>query len=299
MEDFAQIMELQKDAKKQIDRVKMNYLSNKDFLICDYVLKQLVNIDVSKIDRGKRISLETMVEKSIEEMKIFGMEIENKTLGLLAKTPIRCGYDEEGQFGTAVSYAFDRTDNVIPNSGMIDEYIIPSKLYEFSTYCFAHEHIHAMKETNYKEYKNAITLGETISLFYELMIYNPDEVLKKELLKFRMFWLLNNKKEYILFDNLYIDAWINEWGCETTSDSKSNIYVFMISKIGCYLNSFYYAVILYNMYKESPKKILDLVSRVLKHEITTLQLLEILGIYGDIRGNIFEKELNGIKKILK
>lgn len=65
------------------------------------------------------------------------------------------------------------------------------------------------------------------------------------------------------------------------------------------MNSFYYVVILYSMYKETPKKILDLVSRVLKQEITTLDMLNCLGIYGDIKGGTFEKELDHIRKLLK
>ena len=56
---------------------------------------------------------------------------------------------------------------------------------------------------------------------------------------------------------------------------------------------------LYSMYKETPKKILDIVSRVLKHEITTLEMLEQLGLYRDIRGSIFEKELGKFRKLVK
>ena len=129
------------------------------------------------------------------------------------------------------------------------------------------------------------------------MIYNPNELLKKELLKFRMFWLLENRKDYLLLGYLYLEEWLNEFVGE--NDCQCDVYKFMISKIGCYLNSFYYAVMLYNMYKETPKKILDLVSKVLKHEITTMEMLEMLDVYGDIRGSIFEKELNCIKRVLK
>ena len=53
------------------------------------------------------------------------------------------------------------------------------------------------------------------------------------------------------------------------------------------------------MYKETPKKILDFASRVLLQEITTLDMLNCLGIYGDIKGSTFEKELGLIRKLLK
>ena len=299
MDDLEKIVKLQRESKKQIDKMKVDYLSNEDFLICDYLLDQLVNIDVSNINYGKIISLDELVEKSLTEIKIFGLDIENKILDLLSRTPIICFSNPISYFGTAVSYGLDTNDCVIPSSGMINEYIIPTKLYELSTYYFAHEHIHAIKDTNYNEYKSCITLGETIPMFYELMVYNPDEVIKIELLKDRIFGLLKNRKDYLLFDYLYLDEWLKEWVCETDNDCKCGVYEFMLSKVGCYLNSFYYAVMLYYMYKESPKKILSLVSRVLKHEITTLEMLKMLDIYGEIRGSIFEKELDSIKKILK
>ena len=299
MDNLEEIVKLQRESKKQIDKMKVDYFSNEDYLICEYVSDQLVNIDISQINYGKIVSLNELIEKSLEEIKNVGININNNVLNLLIKTPFEYVIDEKCQFGTAVSYSFDNNDFVIPDSGIITKYLVPSELYELSIYHLAHEYIHAMKDINYNEYKSCITLGEVIPLFYELMIYNPDELLKKELLKFRMFWLLNNKKDYLLFDYLYLDEWLKEWICETDNDCKCDVYEFMMTKDGCYLNSFYYAVILYNMYKETPKKILDLISRVLKHEITTLQMLELLGIYGYINGQVFEKELAGIKKILK
>jgi hypothetical protein len=38
---------------------------------------------------------------------------------------------------------------------------------------------------------------------------------------------------------------------------------------------------------------------VLNKEMTTFQLLSYLGIYGDIRGEVFEKEISNIKKLVK
>lgn len=290
-----QLLNLERESKKQMDKMNVNYLSREDFFICEYVLDQLVNIDIDKINYGNSISIDELIRRSLDEIKVFGINIDNN----MFKTKIEYVNDEKSQFGTAVSYGFDNNDLVVPYSGIITKYIVPNELYELSSYHLAHEHIHALKETNYNEYKNCITLGEVIPLFYELMIYNPDEILKKELLKFRMFWILNNKKDYLLLDYLYLDEWLNEFVCETDNECKCDVYEFMISKIGCYLNSFYYAVILYNMYKDNPKKILELVSRVLKQEITTLEMLNILDIYGDINGCVFEKELDVIRKVLK
>ena len=53
------------------------------------------------------------------------------------------------------------------------------------------------------------------------------------------------------------------------------------------------------MYKINPKKILSYISKVLSQELTTYEMLVQLGIYADIKGEIFEKELNSIKRTLK
>ena len=65
------------------------------------------------------------------------------------------------------------------------------------------------------------------------------------------------------------------------------------------MNSFYYALMLYSLYKETPNKILNLVNKVLNHEMTTFELLNNLGLYGDIKGEIFEKELGMIRQLVK
>ena len=52
------------------------------------------------------------------------------------------------------------------------------------------------------------------------------------------------------------------------------------------------------MYKENPDKILCLVLKVLNHEMTTLDMLNDLGIYGNIQGEVFEKELGKIRKLV-
>lgn len=158
MDELDEVLKFQEEAKKIVDKMKMNYLLKEDILVCNYVYKQLDNIYVSDINYGKVISQDEMKEKSLGEMKIFGKDNEKKVFDLLSKTPIIHDFNEVGQFGTVVSYAYDNDDLVIPDSGIISKYLIPSKLNELSIYNFAHEHIHAMKDTNYSEYKNAMTL---------------------------------------------------------------------------------------------------------------------------------------------
>ena len=81
--------------------------------------------------------------------------------------------------------------------------------------------------------------------------------------------------------------------------ARGGLYDYFRLKVGMYLIGFYYAIILYNMFKDNPRGILDLVIKVLKEEMTTYMLLDTLGIYGDIKGEIFEKEVGNIRKLIK
>ena len=289
------------EEKSNVDKLKMNYLFDEDLEVCEYVSSQLLNFDIGSIERGNVISVDELIIKSIDEFRIFGLGICTRIRRIIDETSIYCESDNIDQLITFISYKNDRNGDVLVNSGMVDEYIIPRDLYELSIYYFAHEHIHALKETNYKEYQDGITLGETIPIFFELLIYNPEELLRKELIKIRLKVLLNNKEEYRFYDDLFMmycvmDKSLSEKICE---NKNINMCEFLRSKIGNYLNSFYYALILYSLYKETPSKILNLVIKVLNHEITTFELLNILGLYGDIRGETFEKELGMIRKLVK
>lgn len=295
------LIEIFGEEKRNVDRLKMNYLFDEDLKVCDYVSSQLFDFDIATINRGNVISFDELFIKSIDEFKIFGMDICTKIQEMTSKTSIHCKSDNIDQFTTVIGFQEDGVGSVLVNSGIVDRYIIPYSLYEISIYYFAHEHIHALKETNYEEYRDGMTLGETIPIFFEFLIYKPDEILKKELIKIRLNALLSNKLEYEFFDELFMmycvmDKSLSEKICE---NENINMCEFLRSKLGNYLNSFYYALMLYSLYKETPNKILSLVNKVLKREITTFQLLNILGLYGDIKGEVFERELGLIRKLVK
>lgn len=65
------------------------------------------------------------------------------------------------------------------------------------------------------------------------------------------------------------------------------------------MNSFYYSLLLYNLYKKEPKIVLELVNKVLNHEMTTRGMLEKLGLLYSNEKDIFEEEFNAIRKVLK
>lgn len=301
---FEDFFEQQYNEQKQVDNMGMNYLFNDDILVCNYVSNQLQNMNCSNINCGKSVSLDELIDKTLDEIKIFGDCIYFKTKELIKEVPIEIvDTGDIAQFSTGVSYTDYKVDGkriIDSDSGEVSKYLIPKNLNELSIYHFTHEQIHGLKETNYKEYVDNIILGETIPMLYELMIYNPDEILKKELIKFRMKYMLINVEEYGMFDLLFKENCVNDIICEREigTGKETKLYEYLRSRIGCYLNSFYYAVILYKMYKENPDKILYFVLKVLNHEMTTFDMLNDLGIYGNIQGEVFEKELGKIRKLV-
>jgi hypothetical protein len=56
---------------------------------------------------------------------------------------------------------------------------------------------------------------------------------------------------------------------------------------------------MFRAYKDNPKQVLTLVSRVLKQEISTLDLLYILDLYDNGMDSVVEEEMDDIKFVLK
>lgn len=286
------------EEKNIFDMLKSYYLFDEDVEICNYVTNQLPYIELEPVFLGKDISLNELINMSLEEMRVFGRLTYVRTWKLISNIPVEM--EEDTFFEFRHIFSFGMVSDMIDSSSIRNErYVIPKKIYEMSVYCMAHEHIHALKETNYAEARD--TLTEVIPMFYELMIFNPDELLKKELIRCRISLLHEVKEQFIKYNNLLESKCMtdNIISCDEAFDFRGGLYDYMRLKYGIYLCGFYYALILYHMYKENPKKILNLVSKVLNKEMTTLDLLERLGIYWNIKGEIFEKELENIKRLVK
>ena len=251
-------------------------------------------LDDNKYNMGVSIPLHDLLVSSVAELKVFGNDVYAITRELSQDIFYCQTMSSDLVYATKVNYSLSKIlKKVDINSGRILGLDIPLNYYELSVYMLSHEYIHSLKELNYYEYINMCLVGEVVPIFYELI--KSDNKLGKDLLKVRMINLLQVKNVFLDVTQL-VDESNNFY---SKYFGNNGLYKYYRGVCGVYLNSFYYAVMLYKMYKETPKKILDMVSKVLKHEMTTLELLEQLGIYGDIRGEIFEKELGMIKKRIK
>lgn len=299
--EYEQFMEGQLAERKVHDAFHLNHLNEIDLEICHYVINHLLPMDVDKINLGNRISVYDMLDIALNELDKMGESVSLDAEKITyAKPLVKVDTDDSLQMTTSISYEIT-DDGVLENSGEVSYFFIPENLFEISGYFFGHEQLHALKDVNYLEYINQRTLGEVIPIFYEFMIYSPEEMMKKEVLKVRIKSVFDNALEYNLFNDAFRENKFNEiiLGEDKETIRKSKVYEYARTKMGCYLNSFYYALILYNMYKINPEKILGLVAKVLRHEMTTFEMLNVLGIYGDIKGEVFEKELRNIKKLVR
>lgn len=280
--------------KKNFDILKMRGLDNLDLNVCDYVSTQLFGIDFSFNDIGNEICFNELIFRSMFELNIFKDDnILSNVRNIISSASFRKHDGDFFQFSTDVIYSVDNKNRKIDlNSSRVDCFNIPNKLFECSMYYMLHEYMHALKDTNYNEHIYGYVLGETIPLFCELLFFDENNFIKNQLLKSRLYDLYHSKKEYDM-----INEYIN--GLDSVSNKKIELYKFVRSNIGVYLNSFYYAIILYKLYLENSDKILSLVLKVLKHENTTMDILRELDIYGDIKGEVFEGQLGSLKRVLK
>ncbi len=287
--------------KEFTDLLKMDYLNKVDLDVCNYICKQSLNVSFNpyNIMVSKEITLDELIARTLGEVKVFGDDIMLYVYALITAIPINMQNEDILEYSCNVTYSLQKENNeIISNSGHISNFCIPKYLNEYSVFGFGHENMHALKETYYEEYKKAFTLGETIPLFFELLMFNPSDKLRYDLIRDRIFNLNINKKEYLIADKLLNKNGSYYSDVDDFYKSRS-IYEYVRSKCGVYLNSFYYAIILYSMYKENPRKILNYVISVLNQQITTFDMLSYLDIYGDIKGERFEKELVKIKRLIK
>lgn len=286
------------EQKKIFDLISGKYLCGIDLEVCKYVTKQMVPVDLECLNMGEIISRTELVERSLEEVKKFGLIPYLRVKNLSSKIPLNVNEETILRY----EHCFDFEYNL--KSGEVlswnnSAYIISPTLYDLSVYMLTHEHMHALKDINLNEFRD--TLVEVIPLFYELMIFDSDEKMKRELMRYRLGVLYAEgvvfsecNKELINGEISYSKNLFDESDCETYG-----LYNFARSDSGKYLNSFYYSMMLYLKYQENPRKILHLVSKVLNNRLTTFELLNKLGIYGDIKSGLFEKEVGKIRKYVK
>jgi len=281
------------------DKLEINYLNKGDFIICDYVINKIPETDYIPY-YGIPIFKNYAIKRSLIEFKKFSKENYQDLLTIIDNVEFIKDYPlHNSAVQTVFNHKKEESNIQVISPGYISAYHLPKKIYNIDIVALGHEHCHALKENNYKEHKNSLALGEVIPIFYEIINYENDFLRKKHLQQ-RLFDITYPKYFYLAISEI-LNGNINNYKLSFLNeniDKTKNMYEYVQSCLGSYLIGFYYAIILYSMYKKDPIKILNLVNKVLSHKITTLDMLKTLNIYHSIYGEKFEKEITTMKKVL-
>lgn len=284
------------DGKKYYDRkikelktFDLDVLKNSDRVIVKDVIEKIGTISVTKKKQQSTDIdinyLSRIFNLSLADISIFGYDITEMVEDLIRMISIK--ESKEGGWQNEILFpsANLRTLDYKCTPGSI---IYPTKSNNCDEVFLGHEEIHLLKDTNPEEFLLCYTLIEVIPIFYELLMSEDIDYLSKDILSWRLSQLKESGKEILRLTNLK--------GIAPQSEKK---YIDMaIMERSVYQLSFYYALILFNMYQTNPNRILYLVRCVLMHELTTLELLEELGIYNVRKSHHFDEGIEKVKTII-
>lgn len=163
---------------------------------------------------------------------------------------------------------------------------IPYELDELSHVFIGHEIMHILAQgRNYDEWKYLLLYSDVIPMLYELMqSSDKDEKTKQKIINLRLALMLE------MYNNAF-----NTGVIERLQDDKEALRYYQMPEKQ-YFISFYYTVLLYSLYCEDSKTLIQGTSDVLHQKITTQKMLEQFGIFNNLDCSSFEK---GYSLILK
>lgn len=277
-------MDSEKDIEAVIERMIRNGvipMDDDDYDRCIFTGEQIDEIPF-KIYNETNIYPNKLYNKCLYNFQIYGdEELLRRVSNLFKSIKIYVDTNYNGlkifKFRSLISITNKNENDFYSPTGIV----IPGKYNALAPIYFTHETHHLLKDTNPEEYKYMLKYADVIPMFYELV--EADKLgggYEKALINNRLALLYNLNKELISYNH------------------NDSLYLMRIlkSKKYQYLNSFYYSVILFKLYKENPQGILNLIKKVLKREFTTFDLISILGIEGRDMDNYVKDEINILKK---
>ena len=150
--------------------------------------------------------------------------------------------------------------------------VLPQKFEECSKYFLGHEFVHAVKDINYDEFRLLFTSIETVPILWELITSYIDgnyNIMARTFTE-RYNQMLNIEYWYnysSTFLNLYTDGKVR------CGDTLAKDIQMINMETSMYLNSFYYAVSIFQRFLTNQKVVLDGLEKVLYSLITTKQFI--------------------------
>lgn len=265
------------EEKKLLEKIGFVYLSAYDKSIISFVEKEIRSINTGAVIIQNPVSFGIVYGRSLDYLSIISEELVTKTAILLSGLEF---YQKKHE-----KHLFSCDLGLKENGVFIRKYGIPDFMDDTSVVFLSSEHIHALKDTNIDEYKYSGELGDVLSYLFEMILVDKYSIFQKDVYNARIMEL---KKSFIDYKN-----YINQ--IKKFKDYK-DLYKILMCLAGQSLNSYYYALLLYKMYKENPSMILDYVNKILNHNISTMDMLVELGLYEQDLKEDFKEEIDEIKK---
>lgn len=272
--------------KRVIDIFGMRYLDYRDKEVVRYVIKSLKGSG-AKITTGKRVEFNSVLLKSLGNLgEVFGSEVGYATKAKISGLKVQPIVDVPHSFASNITYSYDPDIKVVDEkTGTINHLISPNVFYEEDRVFLGHEFIHMNKDLNFDEYKLSMVCSDVIPMLFEFIMMGD---CSKEVLNSRLALLDIETETYLMADKKI-----------KSSGKEKDLYRVVQSRSGQYLNSFYYATVLYKMYLNDPRIILDYMRRIIKCEMTTLDMLKDLGIYLVNNNEMYDEQIEEFKSIIR
>lgn len=237
------------------------------------LVSSFLNDDLTPTVGSSSLSFGEFKSRALDLLSIYD---ESSFHDFLSSIPIVCKEDDS-------ILRFNTTIMTSQNSASfypVEKFDCPKNQFHLSPYYLAHEFHHALKDSSKNEYVYMLRYADVIPQFFELIAgTNVDD--QKALIKNRFAFLQESKKML----------------SQKNNREHSNLLLNTIDSKNCqYLNCFYYSVLLYELFQDSPKLVLSQIQRVLKKEITTYDLLKEFGLFQKNFDFEVEKGIQYLKK---
>lgn len=261
---------------KEIIEINKEYIKENPFIILpgdlEYDISDMVKNSLAKMFINSPKLKKSTFNREIEQTKnnvitIFNNELTNEYNNIINNN--------------FYQYAFINNCYASFLNQKLRNIFIPINVNELSHIYIGHEVIHGLSlNNNLKEWKYVLLYGETIPIFYEFMQAD----LELDNLKYQVF----NFRQKLLFE-------LNQHEANSLKyfDNNEDIRFYQIAEVK-YFISYYYAILLYELYGEDKLEIIKLIKELLKQNITTFDLFKELNLNNHINE---EKYNNGLKLI--
>lgn len=181
---------------------------------------------------------------------------------------------------TDASLRFDNTLNRYTS-----QIVIPQRIEECSKYFLSHEFIHVVKDINYDEMRLLFTSIETVPILWEFInsYLDGDYSVMARVFSERYNQMLNIEMIYN-DSNIFLDKYSKK--NIKCSDKLAEAIQLLNMEACMYLNSFYYAICLFERFLGNEKLVLEYINKVLSGVITTKQLISKFDLFDGINNNL-------------